>query len=105
MIRQYAVGLDYGTNSVRALVVDTADGREVATDVWNYAHGESGVMLSRDPHLARQHPADYIKGAEIVLRKAVARAAGNLKRFKPEQIVGLGVDTTGSTPLPLDAQG
>jgi L-ribulokinase len=105
MTGQYTIGLDYGTNSVRALVVDTADGREVATDVWNYAHGDSGVILSRDPHLARQHPADYIKGAEIVLRKAVARAAKNLKRFKPEQIVGLGVDTTGSTPLPLDAQG
>jgi L-ribulokinase len=102
---QYAIGLDYGTNSVRALVVDTANGREVATNVWNYAHGESGVILSRDPHLARQHPADYIKGAEITLRKAVAGAARNLKRLKPEQIVGVGVDTTGSTPLPLDQQG
>ncbi len=105
MSSQYSIGLDYGTNSVRALVVDTADGREVATDVWNYEHGDSGVILSRDPNLARQHPADYIKGAEITLRKAVARAAKNLKRFKPEQIVGLGVDTTGSTPLPIDAQG
>src|SRR5271154_843104 len=105
MSSQYSIGLDYGTNSVRALVVDTADGREVATDVWNYAHGDNGVILSRDPQLARQHPADYIKGAEIVLRRAAAQAARNLKRFKPEQIVGLGVDTTGSTPLPLDAQG
>jgi L-ribulokinase len=105
MSRKYAIGLDYGTNSVRALVVDTADGREVATAVWNYEHGDSGVILSRDPNLARQHPADYIKGAEITLRKAVAGAARNLKRFKPEQIAGLGVDTTGSTPLPLDQQG
>jgi L-ribulokinase len=105
MSSQYAIGLDYGTNSVRALVVDTADGREVATAVWNYAHGDNGVILSRDPHLARQHPADYIKGAEITLRKAVAGAARNLKRFKPVQIAGLGVDTTGSTPLPLDQQG
>jgi L-ribulokinase len=105
MSSQYAIGLDYGTNSVRALMVDIADGREVATDVWNYAHGDNGVILSRDPNLARQHPADYIKGAEIVLRKVMVRAAGNLKRFKPEQIAGLGVDTTGSTPLPLDAQG
>ncbi len=105
MSRKYAIGLDYGTNSVRALMVDTADGREVAGAVWNYAHGESGVILSRDPHLARQHPADYIKGAEITLGKAVAQAAKNLKGFKPEQIVGIGVDTTGSTPLPLDQQG
>jgi L-ribulokinase len=105
MSRKYAIGLDYGTNSVRALVVDTADGREVATAVWNYAHGESGVILSRDPHLARQHPADYIKGAEITLGKAVALAAKSVKGFKAEQIVGIGVDTTGSTPLPLDDQG
>ena len=41
-----------------------ADGREVATSVWNYEHGEAGVILSRDPNLARQHPADYIKGGE-----------------------------------------
>jgi L-ribulokinase len=105
MNSQYAIGLDFGTNSVRALVVDTADGREVATAVWNYEHGDSGVILSRDPHLARQHPADYLKGAEITLRKAVALAAKNVKRFKVEQIVGIGVDTTGSTPLPLDPQG
>ena len=105
MSATYAIGLDYGTNSVRALVVDTADGREVAAADWNYAHGDSGVILSRDPQLARQHPADYLKGAEITLRKAVARAARNVKGFKPEQIAGLGVDTTGSTPLPLDRQG
>jgi L-ribulokinase len=105
MSRKYAIGLDYGTNSVRALMVDTADGREVATAVWNYEHGDNGVILSHDPHLARQHPVDYIKGAEITLRKAAAMAAKNLKGFKPEQIVGLGVDTTGSTPLPLDQQG
>jgi L-ribulokinase len=105
MSRKYAIGLDYGTNSVRALVVDTADGREVATAVWNYAHGENGVILSRDPNLARQHPADYIKGAEITLGKAVARAVKSVKGFKADQIVGIGVDTTGSTPLPLDEQG
>jgi L-ribulokinase len=105
MSGQYAIGLDYGTNSVRALVVDAADGREVATAVWEYAHGDHGVILSRDPHLARQHPADYLKGTEITLRKAMALAARKVKRFKPEQIAGLGVDTTGSTPLPLDPQG
>ncbi len=101
----YSLGLDYGTNSVRALVVDVADGREVASAVWNYAHGEHGVILARDPHLARQHPADYIKGAEITLRRVVAAAAKTVRKFKPGQIVGIGIDTTGCTPLPLDAQG
>jgi L-ribulokinase len=102
---KYTIGLDYGTNSVRALVVDTANGREAGTAVWNYAHGTAGVILSRDPNLARQHPADYVKGAEITIKNALADAKKNVRGFKPEQVVGIGVDTTGSTPLPVDANG
>jgi L-ribulokinase len=105
MSAKYTVGLDYGTNSVRALVVDTANGREVATAVWGYEHGEAGVILSRDPNLARQHPADYIKGAEATIKKAIAGAKKAVKGFSADQIVGIGVDTTGSTPLPVDAKG
>jgi L-ribulokinase len=105
MSAKYTIGLDYGTNSVRALVVDTANGREVGTAVWNYEHGTAGVILSRDPNLARQHPADYIKGAEITIKKALADAQKNARGFKPEQVAGIGVDTTGSTPLPVDANG
>ena len=105
MSAKYTVGLDYGTNSVRALVVNTANGREVATAVWGYEHGEAGVILSRDPNLARQHPADYIKGAEVTIKKAIAEAKKAVKGFSADQIVGIGVDTTGSTPLPVDAEG
>ena len=105
MSAKYTVGLDYGTNSVRALVVNTANGREVATAVWGYEHGEAGVILSRDPNLARQHPADYIKGAEATIKKAMAEAKKAVKGFSADQIVGIGVDTTGSTPLPVDAKG
>ncbi len=102
---KYTIGLDYGTNSVRALVVNVATGREVGTAVWNYAHGEQGVILSRDPNLARQHPADYVKGAEVTIRKALAEAGRTLKGFKPEDVIGIGVDTTGSTPMPVDREG
>src|SRR5580692_5412779 len=105
MTPQYTIGLDYGTNSVRALIVDTADGREVATAVWNYEHGEAGVILSRDPNLARQHPADYIKGGETSIRRALAEAKKKVRGFQPEQVIGIGVDTTGSTPLPVDERG
>jgi L-ribulokinase len=105
MNAKYAIGLDYGTNSVRALVVDTASGREVGTAVWNYSHGKDGVILSRDPNLARQHPADYLKGAEITIRKALADAKKRVRGFKPDRVAGIGVDTTGSTPLPVDARG
>lgn len=102
---KYTIGLDYGTNSVRALVVDTATGREVGTAVWGYEHGTDGVILSRDPNLARQHPADYVKGAEVTIKKALAEAKRNVRGFKPEQVVGIGVDTTGSTPIPVDRTG
>jgi L-ribulokinase len=105
MSKKYSIGLDYGTNSVRALLVDTATGQEMASAVWNYETGDHGIILSRDPNLARQNPADYIKGAEITLRKVVALAKSSVKGFTPDQIVGLGVDTTGSTPLPLDGSG
>ncbi len=105
MTAQYTVGLDYGTNSVRALIVNAATGAEVGTAVWGYEHGTAGVILSRDPNLARQHPADYLKGAEVTIKKALADAKKNVRGFKPEQVVGIGVDTTGSTPLPVDASG
>src|SRR3954471_5700606 len=103
--KKYTLGHDYGTNSVRALIVNVATGREVATAVWNYAHGTNGVILSRDPNLARQHPADYVAGAEITIKRAVANAKRAVRGFKPEDVIGIGVDTTGSTPLPVDAQG
>ena len=105
MRAKYSIGLDYGTNSVRALIVDTTNGREVGTAVWEYAHGTHGVILSRDPNLARQHPADYLAGAEITIQKALAQAKRTVSGFKPDHVVGLGVDTTGSTPMPVDARG
>jgi L-ribulokinase len=105
MSAKYTIGLDYGTNSVRTLVVNVANGREVATHVWEYEHGEAGVVLSRDPNLARQHPADYVKGTEVTITKALAEAKKTVRGFKPAQVVGIGVDTTGSTPLPVDETG
>lgn len=101
----YTIGLDYGTNSVRALIVNTRTGREIASAVWNYANGKNGVILSRDPNLARQHPADYIKGAELTIKQALAAARKAVRGFTPQQVIGIGVDTTGSTPLPVGKEG
>ncbi|MFB3881884.1 MAG: ribulokinase [Armatimonadota bacterium] len=102
---KYAIGLDYGTNSVRTLIVNIANGGEVATSVWTYEHGTEGVILSNDPNLARQHPADYLKGFETTVKQALAQARRRVKTFRPDQIIGIGVDTTGSTPLPVDEKG
>jgi L-ribulokinase len=102
---QYTIGLDYGTNSVRAVIVDVATGREIATGVWNYRHGTQGAILTRDPNLARQHPVDYVDGAQACIQQALAAARRAMPGFRPGQVIGIGVDTTGSTPLPVDADG
>ncbi len=105
MSSTYTIGLDYGTNSVRTVIINTRNGHEVATAVWNYATGTQGVILSRDPNLARQNPADYVTGAETTIRKALALAKRSVRGFRPDQVIGIGVDTTGSTPLPVDRNG
>ena len=64
----FTIGLDFGTNSVRALLVEVATGREIASSVWTYAHGSKGVLLDRgNPDLARQHPGDYLTGMEVTV--------------------------------------
>ncbi len=102
---KFTIGLDYGTNSVRCLIINVANGREVGQAVWNYSHGHQGVILSRDPNLARQHPGDYVTGAERSIKDALADAKKTIKSFRPADVIGIGVDTTGSTPLPVDAAG
>ena len=103
MSRGYSIGVDYGTNSVRALIVDLESGEEVATHVFEYPSGEDGILLdARDPNLARQNPADYEIGFKESVRGAL-EAARALPRFDAGAIVGIGTDTTGSTPVPVDA--
>ena len=102
---KYALGLDYGTNSCRALIVDLNDGREVASRVFNYPCGESGILLDpKDPNVARQNPQDYID-AFAAVTGAISQAKDTDAEFDPSDIVGIGVDTTGSTPMPVDRDG
>lgn len=101
----YSLGLDFGTNSVRCLICRTVDGEEVGTGVALYAHGEKGVILdTRDPDLARQHPGDWQSGMITAVQAALEQAR-NVAGFDPGRIIGIGVDVTGSTPLPLDPEG
>lgn len=93
-----ALGADFGTNSARVLVVDTETGQELGTGVADYQRGEKGVFLDpNDPHLARQHPQDYCDSFLTAAKEA-------LKEADKSQIVGIGTDTTGSTPIPVDEQ-
>src|SRR2546423_7466412 len=100
----FTIGVDYGTNSVRAVVVDCTNGGVLGTHVFAYPSGDQGVLLDpKQPHLARQNPADYIAGLRASVNGALA-AAEQQPGFTRERVIGIGVDTTGSTPLPLDAQ-
>ncbi len=99
----FTIGIDYGTNSVRALVVRTKDGAELGTAIFQYPSGHQGVLLDpKDHHLARQNPADHLLGLEKTIKGALAQAK-KTKGFDARRVVGLGVDTTGSSPIPVDA--
>ncbi len=100
----FTLGIDYGTNSVRALVVRCRDGAEFGSCVVNYPSGHQGVLLDPKDHpLARQHPGDYLVGLEKSVRGALA-AAKKKRGFDAADVIGIGVDTTGSSPIPVDAR-
>lgn len=100
-MKPYVIGVDYGTNSVRAIVVDARNGEVQGTTVYAYTRGENGIVISNsDPDVARQHPADYLQGVERVVRGALTESG-----VDPQQVAGIGVDATGSTPMPVDEQG
>src|SRR6266545_5143006 len=92
--RRYVLGIDFGTLSARALLVDVETGREAATAVHEYADGVIDETLPGDkkrlpPHTALQSPADYLAALEKTI-PAVLRAA----KARPEQVIGLGTDFT-----------
>jgi len=100
----FTLGLDFGTNSVRALVVRCTDGAEYGSRVVDYSSGAQGVLLDpNDGHLARQYPGDYLVGLEESVKGALAQASAR-SDFHASKIVGVGVDTTGSSPLPVDGR-
>jgi L-ribulokinase len=99
----YTIGIDYGSNSVRSIVVRCTDGAEIGTSVFNYPSGELGILLDpADHNLARQHPGDYLAGVETSILGAVAQAKKTDPDFSTDKVIGLGVDSTGSSPIPVD---
>ncbi|MDQ8209065.1 ribulokinase [Coraliomargarita sp. SDUM461003] len=99
----YTLGIDYGTNSVRALIVNCQTGEELAAGVVNYPSGQQGILLdAKDAHVARQSPADYLYGLEESVRIALAQA-NQRDDFDAKDVIGIGVDSTGSSPIPVDA--
>src|SRR5262245_16762379 len=99
--RLLSLGIDYGTDSARALLVDVHSGEEVAADVAPYPGWSKGDFCDAGRQQYRQHPRDYLEAMTKAVRGALKRAG----RGAGEQVVGIGVDTTGSTPIAVDAQG
>jgi len=98
----YTLGIDFGTNSVRTIVVNGANGGELGSCVVDYPGGKHGILLDpRDHNLARQHPGDYLFGLERSALGALAEASRD-SGFSARDVIGIGVDTTGSSPLPVD---
>ena len=103
---KYVIGLDFGTNSCRSLIVDTADGKEISSFVYPYPSGVDGIILDNsDPNLARQNPSDYLTGIEVSVKESINIAKKVIQDFSPKDIIGIGVDTTGSSPMPVDENG
>jgi L-ribulokinase len=103
--RRFALGLQFSTDSVHALIVDVSTGAEAGIAVSRYPSGEDGVLLDEhDPHLARQNPADYTRCLLKAVKAAIKSAEAH-EHFDPAHLIGIGVCATGSTPLPVDQEG
>ncbi|MGP1991478.1 ribulokinase [Zobellia laminariae] len=97
----YSLGLDFGSDSVRAVLVNTKTGQELSTAVHYYVRWKKGKYCDPSENRFRQHPLDYIEGIESTVKSVVAEVGPEVAA----QIVSIGVDTTGSTPVAVDANG
>lgn len=103
---KYSIGFDFGTNSCRGILVNIKNGKEECDQVYNYKIGTNGVVLSKtNPLLARQHPIEYSNSLIYCAKKIIDKAKKKIPNFNADQIVGIGVDTTGSSPMPVDEKG
>jgi L-ribulokinase len=105
-MNRYAIGLDFGTNSCRSLIVDLSDGSELASYVFPYPSGKDGILLDpKEPNLARQNPQDYLEGIKETIEHTISKAKKENSEFDPANIIGIGIDTTGSSPMPVNSEG
>ncbi len=101
MDKKFVIGIDYGTDSVRTLIVDAATGAEVASSVFWYPRWKAGKYCNPAANQFRQHPLDYLEGLETTLKEALASAPAGTA----EKVVAISVDTTGSTPVAVNKEG
>jgi L-ribulokinase len=99
--KQYVIGVDFGTDSVRTLIVDATNGREISSEVATYKRWSKGLYCDPAANQFRQHPVDYIEAFQT----AIGNSLKNAPRGTAERVAALSVDTTGSTPGPVDEHG
>lgn len=99
---QLVIGVDYGSDSVRSVIVNAANGEEIASSVFNYPRWRDGKYCVPAENQFRQHPQDYIDGLKTTIKDCIAQAGGEAIA---KNIKGISVDTTGSTPVAVDATG
>ncbi len=101
MSKKYTIGLDYGTDSVRSVIVNVETGEVAATSVFNYPRWKKGLYSDALNNRFRQHPKDYLEGLEFTITDALQQAPAEVA----ENVVAISVDTTGSTPVAVDEKG
>lgn len=99
-MNNYVIGLDYGSDSVRAVLIDTENGRELASDVHWYQRWKKGKYCEPSINQFRQHPLDHIEGLEKTIKTVVSES-----KVPPESVRGICIDTTGSSPIPVTKEG
>lgn len=99
-MKNYVIGLDYGSDSVRALLLDAATGQEIASKVHWYKRWKENKYCDAAINQFRQHPLDHIEGLEAVIKSVVTTSNIDSKLIK-----GICIDTTGSSPIPIDQEG
>jgi len=97
----YVIGVDYGTDSVRSIVVNAATGQELASSVFFYPRWKNQLYCNASENQFRQHPLDYLEGLETTIKDCIQQIGPD----RAKNIKGIGVDTTGSTPVAVDATG
>ena len=97
----YTIGLDFGSDSVRAIIANTHDGAEIASSVFYYPRWAKGMYCQPEENQFRQHPLDFIEGIEATIKACVQQVGPEIAN----KIVGISVDSTGSTPVLVDEDG
>ena len=98
---KYTLGVDYGTDSVRTVLVDTSNGAEIASSVFYYPRWKQGKYCIPARNQFRQHPLDYVEGLESTIKEVLSKSPAGVA----DNIVAISVDTTGSTPVAVDKSG